>query len=273
MRRNFYILILLGILIAVLINLPASLTGRLGSFLRDAFAPLARSLTGVRSAGSVLLRQDSPGTNYDQLLSEITRLRLELQQARALEHENRALRQMLKLSAHAGRRLIAAEVIARDVNTWWQTARLNKGLADGVAQDMVVVTPEGLAGRIIRLSQNTSDVLFIVDPACRVSARVTRLNAFGIVRGQGISPTGQGTCRMDFINKAAPIIPGDEVITSGLGGVFPPGLVIGHVEQVQLDRSGLYQSAQITPSSDFRALDLVFIISHETGTFKEAAPK
>ncbi|MBU4211937.1 MAG: rod shape-determining protein MreC [Verrucomicrobia bacterium] len=262
MRRSFYILILAGILIIVLINLPGSTTARMNNFLRDATLPLSRPMAYLLASGRGLF-QDEPQTAHVQLLAEIAQLRLELRQAQALEQENRALRQMLGLSAHVGRRLIAAEIIARDVNAWWQTARLNKGLADGVALDMAVITPEGLAGRIIRISRTTSDVLFLVDPACRISARLTRLDAFGIVKGKGVSWRGQASCRMDFISKAVQIMPGDEVITSGLGGVYPSGMVIGHVDQVRLDPSGLYQSADIVPTFNFRSLDLMFVVSRD----------
>ncbi|MFH1969314.1 MAG: rod shape-determining protein MreC [Verrucomicrobiota bacterium] len=263
MRRNFYILILAGILIVVLFNLPGSTTARMNNFLRDAMLPLSRPMARVLTLGRGLFSNEPQTANHIQLLAEIAQLRLELRQAQALERENRALRQMLGLSAHVGRRLIAAEIIARDVNAWWQTARLNKGLADGIALDMAVITPAGLAGRIIRISRTTSDVLFLVDPACRISARLTRLDAFGIVRGQGVSWRGQASCRMDFISKAAQIIPGDEVVTSGLGGVYPSGLVIGRVDQVRLDPSGLYQSADIVPTSNFRSLDLMFVMSRD----------
>jgi rod shape-determining protein MreC len=68
---------------------------------------------------------------------------------------------------------------------------------------------------------------------------------------------------MDFISKSAQIMPGDEVITSGLGGTYPPGLVIGRVDQVRLDHSELYQSADIVPISNFRSLDLMFVVSRD----------
>jgi len=260
---------LAGILIIVLINLPGSMTARMNTFLRDALLPLSRPMARVLALGHGLFQDEPQALNQIQLLAEIAQLRLELRQAQALEQENRALRQMLGFSAHIGRRLIAAEIMGRDVNAWWQTARLNKGMADGIALDMAVITPEGLAGRIIRISRTTSDVLFLVDPACRISARLTRLDAFGIVRGQGVSWRAQASCRMDFISKAAQIMPGDEVVTSGLGGIYPSGLVIGHVGQVRLDPSGLYQSADIVPTSNFRSLDLMFVMSNDAATTQE----
>lgn len=265
MRQSFYILTLAGILIVVLFNLPGSTTARMDNFLRDATLPLSRPMAQILASGRGLFKSEPPAANQIRLMAEITQLRLELQQVRALEQENRDLRQMLGLSAHVGRRLIAAEIIARDISAWWQTARLNKGIANDITIDMPVITTQGLAGRIIRASKNTSDVLFLVDPACKVSARFTHSDAFGIVQGQGTSWRGRASCRMDFINKTVQIKRGDEVVTSGLGGVYPSGLVIGHVDQVRLDNSGLYQSADIVPVANLRSLDLVFVMGHDTG--------
>jgi len=135
-RRNFYILILAGILIVVLFNLPGSTSARMNNFLRDAIMPLSRPMAHLLASGRGLFQDEPQTANHIQLLAEITQLRLELRQAQGLELENRALRKMLGLSAHVGRRLIAAEIIARDGNAGWQTARLNKGLADGIALDM-----------------------------------------------------------------------------------------------------------------------------------------
>ena len=266
MRKNFYILVLAGILIAVLFNLPGSTTARINNFLRDAIMPLSRPMAHLLASGRGLFQDEPQTANHVQLLAEITQLRLELRQTQVLERENRALRQMLGLSAHVGQHLIAVKIIVWDVNAWWQTARLNKGLANGITLDMAVITPEGLVGRIIRISRTTSDVMFLADPACRISARLTRLDAFGIVRGQGVSWRGQASCRMDFIGKAAQIMPGDEVVTSGLGGVYPSGLVIGHVDRVRLDPSELYQSADIVPTSNFRSLDMMFVMSRDENT-------
>ncbi len=264
MRRNFYILILAGILIVVLFNLPAATTTRMSNFMRDALLPLSRPLNRLLASGRGVFQDGQQNANNVNLLAEIAQLRLELRQAKVLERENRDLRQMLGLSAHVGRRLIAAEIVVRDINAWWQSARLNKGTTDGIAEDMAVITPDGLAGRIIRSSMTTSDVLFIVDPASRISARLVRADAFGIVQGQGISWRGQASCRMDFIDKATQIVPGDVVVTSGLGGIYPSGLVIGHVSQVHPDPSGLYQSANIVPASNFRSLDLMFVMSNDS---------
>jgi len=255
-KQNVAILALAAALILAALNMPASVTDPLSAFLRDAVAPLS----GALARAPRLLRRGAPGAGDPGALAEIARLRVALRQTQALERENQALRRMLGLATQSARRLIAAELSARDVNAWWQSARLNKGARDGLALDMPVITPDGLAGRLVRVSRTTSDVLFLVDPACRVAARIVRPDAFGIVRGLGVSARGQAACRMEYLPKDVRVLPGDDVETSELGGLYPPGLLIGRVRRVRLDDSGLYQTAEIEPAANFRSLALVFVM-------------
>lgn len=262
MKRTLYSLIGAGILLILVMNLPEAVTARLNVVVRDTLAPLLSSL----SRGHVQLQAFFIGRRA--LTEENTRLKVEVEGLRhelrwrdSLEQENQELRNMLGLAAHARHRLVAAEVIVRDVNGWWQMLRVNKGAADGVSRNQPAITTEGVVGCIMDVSSHTCDVLLLVDPNCRIAARLAGQDAFGIVRGEGVTQLGDSQCRMDFIVKEADVKPGDEVVTSGLGGVFPPGLIIGYVEQVYLDRSRLYQYADLIPAVNLRALNLVFIIT------------
>ncbi len=254
----------LGLLLVVLFNLPPAVEARLADGVKDALAPAAggitRALAWVRGwfADGQALAADN-----QRLLAEIGQLQWEIRQLRSLDEENSELRRLLGLEARLHCRMIAAQVTSRAIGGWWQRARLDKGLAAGAARDCPVISAEGLVGRIVEVSARTSDVLLLVDPNSQVSARVARRDAFGIVRGQGVSWRGDPLCRMDFIVKEADILPGDEIVTSGLGGVYPPGLVIGYVERVYLDPSGLYQYADVVPVADLRLLGLVMIVSGE----------
>ncbi len=262
MRRKIIIVPALVFVLVLLLNLGGSGITTMRAAMADALAP------AIALCARLIARlnpwETSPtitAETHRQLLLETAQLRRELHQLSGLEEENRQLRRMLGLAEQNRTRLIAAEVITRDVNAWWQTARLNKGAADGVASDMPVITDEALVGRIARVSATTSDILFVADPHCRIAARLSRSGAFGIVRGQGVSWRGQTSCRMDFIDRHAQITPGDEVVTSGLGGIFPAGLLIGRIESVAMDASGLYQTAELTPIANTRLLELVFIIT------------
>jgi rod shape-determining protein MreC len=134
---------------------------------------------------------------------------------------------------------------------------------------MAVVTPDGLVGKTVDVSLRTADVLLLSDPNCKVSARIARTGTFGLVSGTGPARDGAMLCRMEFINKDVPIRAGDQVLTSGLGGVFPPGLLVGYVDAVDLDESGLYQRADVVPRADLGRLTYVFVVFEEEDPIEE----
>ncbi|MCO5045198.1 MAG: rod shape-determining protein MreC [Kiritimatiellae bacterium] len=263
-ERRFTIWVVLAILLLVLLNLPAAQTLGVKNAVRSGLAPLQESVSNgwhrlregwatVRGLGGMAIENQRMATEVARLLGEVRDLKL-------LERENEQLRSVLGFTSRAQRDLIPAEVIARSRDGWWQTLRLNKGAEHGAAPNQAVISVDGLVGRVLSVSGRTSDVLLLSDPTCRVSAQILRTGAFGIVSGRGPQWDGSVVCRMEFINKNIPVQPGDEVITSGLGGVFPRGLLIGYVDRVSTDRSGLYQYADIISKADLGTLQYVFAV-------------
>ncbi len=265
MKHKLIILIFCGVLIAVLVNLPVSATRRINTLLRDAVTSITLFFTDITSLVHTQLQDPIDVMDeYARMTVAIEQLRYKLRQRKSLEQENRELRELLGLAARSKYRLIASRIITRDINGWWQLARLNKGSKHGITPDMAVTASNGLVGRITEVSNETSDVLFLIDPSYKISARLSRLNTFGIIRGQGVSPLGDAHCQMHFITKEVDVMPGDEVVTSGLGSIYHPGIIIGYVKHAYMDQSGLYQCADITPAVDFRSLNIVFIVVRES---------
>jgi rod shape-determining protein MreC len=198
-----------------------------------------------------------------RMAEELVHLRRQVRELSTLDAENETLRGQLGFRRAERRPMIPVEVIARDAAGWWQTVRIDRGAADGLRADLAVVTSDGLAGRVIELSARTADALLISDPNSRVSARLPRTDAAGILVGAGVRPNGQAACRLDFIHRHLPIKPGDEVVTSGLGGVFPRGLLIGYVERVFTDEQGLYRYAEVIPRADLGAMRYAFVLTDE----------
>jgi len=264
MKRNIIVSIIFFILIGALFSLPREKTNSFANAIRDMFAAPQIGLHQAKEWTMSFGRGKAELLNENRLLRvKIEELRDEIRQNKNRQDENQELRDMLKLKAASKYSLIAAQLLARDVNGWWQMARIDKGAVDGIQADLPVISPEGLVGQIVSVSQNSSDVLFLTNPKVKIAARLARSEIFGIVRGQGVSWEGDAKCRMDFIMKGADVNRADEVVTSGLGGVYPAGLVIGYVENVQIDPSGLFQYTEVVPATDFRLLDTVFVVLPE----------
>ncbi|AKJ64259.1 Rod shape-determining protein MreC [Kiritimatiella glycovorans] len=206
----------------------------------------------VRGMGGLVER-------YQQLSEEIVELQTDLRAMETLERENRELREQLAFFRSTGRPMIACEVVGRGISGWWRTLRLNRGSRDGVRPGRAVVSPDGLVGSTAEVNAMSCEVRLLSDPSSWISARLVRAGSYGVVKGRG-SEGGRPTCRIEFINKDVEVRRGDTVVTSGLGGIYPEGLVIGYVEEVRTDRSGLYQSAGVVPKADLGRLRFAFVL-------------
>jgi len=261
-----------------LLNLPTAAARRVRGAVREALAPLHGLLSGaalrVREAASHLRGLGGMVGENRRMAEELALLRRRVHELSALDAENEALRAQLGFRRAERRPLIPAEVIARDPTGWWQTVRLDRGARDGLRPGLAVIAAEGLVGRTVEVSARTADVLLISDPNSRVSARLPRTDAVGVLIGSGVRPSGRVVCRLDFVHRHLPVKPGDEVVTSGLGGVFPSGLVIGYVEAVFTDEQGLYHYAEVIPRADLGQLRYTFVLpADEAGADTEdAAP-
>ncbi len=261
--------LILAVVVIALLNLPASISSGIKSVFRETARPLQGAIDSVFGAGGEVISSIGriPGLiKENELLQlEVARLKAEQNELRMKEVENADLRRLLTFTPPAKTTWIAAEVLARTRDGWWQTIRLNKGSGDGIKENMAVVSMEGLVGKTVAVSKNTADVLLLSDPSCRVSSRLLRTGSFGIVSGRGPSWEGEVFCRMEFIHKDVEVEPGDEVVTSGLGGVFPPAISIGYVDRVYTDNSGLYQHADVITHADLGNLRYVFVMQTDGG--------
>lgn len=203
------------------------------------------------------------------LRNEVTQLRVQNLQAQEYASENTRLRERLDYKNTATQfDLKAARVIGRESATWSSMIVINRGTVDGVHEDMPVVTPKGLVGRVVEAGPNSSKVQLIIDPRSSVGTLVQRPESRvnGIVEGDPDNPTMP---RMVNIPKTADVQEGDVIVTSGFGGVFPKGLVVGIVSQLKIDTGGLLQVAILEPAVDFQKLEDVMVITAS----REAPPE
>jgi rod shape-determining protein MreC len=265
--------LIVAALVLVFLNLPASVTGGVKSVVHEAVAPLQEMVGGawvtVRQGASNVRGYGGMLAENQKLSEQVTKLQAEVTHLQNLESENSVLRKQLGFQHANLRRLIPCEILGRDPDGWWQMLRLNKGSGEGITTNRAVIAIDGLIGKTVRVTPHTADVLLLSDPNCQVSARIQRTGAFGILSGRGPNWQGNVVCRLDYLNKNVEIVEGDEVVTSGLGGVFPAGLSLGKIDRIYTDRSGLYQYADVISKAEMGMLSYVFVVAD---TPQEARP-
>ena len=194
------------------------------------------------------------------LMAEVEDLRAKNLAANEFEAENQRLRALLGYKESAKQfDLVAARVIGREASTWSSTIVINRGSADGVANDMAVVTAMGLVGHISEAGINSSKVQLILDPRSSVGTLVQRPESrvAGIVEGDINNPTMP---RMVNIPKNSDVIVGDVIVTSGFGGIYPKGIVVGKITDIQNEESGLLKYGVVETTVNFQKLEDVAVI-------------
>ncbi|MCC5847207.1 MAG: rod shape-determining protein MreC [Verrucomicrobia bacterium] len=264
-RKGWIFWLSIGAILLIALNLPAPASRALKSMTREFIAPLqslgASVSSRFRNAREAIMARGGLPEEHQTLRRELVDLQHQLLELEELRRENLLLRRQLNFVDRSPRELIPAEVLARDISGWWQTIRVDHGGNPAVRANQAVTTAEGLAGKTLEISGRTAEVLLISDPACRVAVEIGDKGAFGILSGQGLSWRGSVLCRVELINKNIPIERSDPVYTSGLGGIFPKGFLVGYIEDVTLDENGLHQSATVRPRANLSDLRVVFIVT------------
>ncbi|GAB4331410.1 MAG: hypothetical protein Kow00117_16500 [Phototrophicales bacterium] len=192
-----------------------------------------------------------------ELEEALARSQAELVELREIASDAQRLAALLDYTnTFTNQETIVAEVISYDPNALFKTIVINKGSRDGIAPGMPVVTDQGLVGRVIDVTSNAARVLLIIDPSSYVSARLQTTRAQGSVRGQLT-----GNLEMIMIPLDAEVQEGDIVITSGLGGNFPPDIPIGQVTSKRQFEFELNQVAQIRSLINFDTLEFVLVVT------------
>lgn len=196
------------------------------------------------------------------LRKRIAEMEETVRQAEAALDENERLRELLNLREQ--RRdlsdIEAAYITEHEVTNWTSSLTLDKGTSHGVeVGDCVIDETGALVGIISEAGTNWSKMLTLVDTDIALGAQVFRTGDLGVAQGD-FSLMGKERLRLDYLPADCQLLGGDLVVTSGLGGDFPSGLVIGSVEEVQVDDSGAASYAILVPGVDFSSLAEVFVI-------------
>jgi rod shape-determining protein MreC len=193
----------------------------------------------------------------ESLLAENRRIRWELDTLQEVRLANERLRSLLDFKEEVALPALPAQVIAEDSSSWFRTVVIDKGSEDGIREGLPVVVPEGAVGRVIKCAPRQARVLLVTDASSSVATLVQRNRTRGVCRGQG------DVLALEFALRQEDIAVGDQVITSGTGGVFPKGLTVGQVTEVERGGYGLFKTVTVVPAVDFSRLEEVLVLLKE----------
>jgi len=269
-RPQYVALSLVLFLVLVIVNLPSQTATQFKLTLGGVFLPLfglASSVHGLTHQVDIALTpKRALAAEVDQLRRERQQSRIREAQAAEVYRENERLREALRLQKQIPGKLQYAHVILRDPANWWRTLQIDVGRRDGVVADLPVLTPEGtLAGRTKEVSYSSTRVALVGDPYCHVSAVVentdVRESGVGVIASGQASILDPSLVDLTWINNRQTVIkPGQRVLTSGLGGVFPPGFLIGHVIDATSVGFGLYTEARVKLAANLGNLEEVWVV-------------
>ena len=218
----------------------------------------AGAIRGVTGTWSNYVGLRHAQTENESLRKQVGELEVRLQEQRALAARAAQLEALLKLRESASLPTIAAEVIAGNPNPGLLTVTVNRGSADGVQENMAVIAPKGIVGRVIGpVASRAARVQLLIDQAAAAGAVTERTRAGGLVVGAEID--GRPGLRMDVVSNLADVIPGDTIVASGVDGIYPKGFVIGTVEKSERGKQ-LYRAITVTPAVDFSSIEEVLIV-------------
>ncbi|KWZ84182.1 rod shape-determining protein MreC [Heyndrickxia coagulans] len=208
-------------------------------------------------------------TENKKLKSHLEQLTSLEAQNHELKKENENLRSIIKEKNSLGdSESIQAQVIARNPDNWYEQVVIDKGEVNGVAKNMAVVTSGGFLGKVTQVDKfySTVELLSSPDETNRVSAKVqnAKKDAYGLIEGYDKKTKMLLLKQLDFNIK---VKKGDHVVTSGLSGMFPSGLLIGDIEKVTPDENGLTQTAYVKPAANFYDVREVLVINRKTQKF------
>lgn len=214
---------------------------------------------------------DALEAENEQLRQKVAQLEQTVRDAQEALDENERLRVLTGLIKENPQFTYdMAEVIARSPGEWATTISIDKGSSAGVEKNDLVVTSEGMVGYVSLAAPTYSEVTTLLDTNMMAGALVTRTRETGVAQGD-YELMGEGMLRLSYLSKDSDVVIGDTIQTSGEGGVFPKGVMIGTVERVMIEESGMNNYAVIRPFVDPETVSHVYIITGLTETQAEPA--
>jgi len=223
---------------------------------------VASTMTGgIHNAWTGYVNLRGVRAQNDDLKRQLGALQIQVQQERAAAQRAHQLEALLGYQRQLAITTVAAAVIGAGASPDFRTTTISKGASDALKENMAVIAPTGVVGRIVTLAPRAAKVQLLVDRNAGAGAIVERSRAQGVVLG-----AGEDLLRMEYVSGVADVKPGDTIVTSGIDGIYPKGFIIGKVESVDKG-NGIYKIIRVRPAVDFNRLEDVLVV-----TAPESAP-
>jgi len=263
-RYGILLAVVLVSLVLLTVQTRGGGTGRAGELVAIAVTPVQSLLVRINRGAVAFwvnyLEWKSVRHENTALRNDNERLRVQAMQVEETREENARLRRLLLLRDRLPLATVAGEVIGREAGGWVRSLTVNRGRGDGIGQQTPVIVPDGLVGRVIQVHRSAAVIQLLNDPASTVGAVAQRTRTAGLVEGDA-----GGTLRFKFMARdGANVAPGDLVVTSGLGTLFPKGLPVGRIIKIEDKGSALFHFAVLTPAVDFSRVEEVLLVTGQT---------
>jgi rod shape-determining protein MreC len=263
-KRSIIMIATLAIIIIVIIaatSVSRERVSKTEDIVGTLFRPATRLFTVVvnfvQNAVSDIAEIGSLKASNELLNQQVITLKAQVRELEVLRQENQRLREMLDFKqAQPDYELIGCSIIGKDPSNIFSIFLIDKGSRDGIAKNMPVITNEGLVGQVLEVGSTWAKVLPLSDPRSSVSVIVNRTRDPGILEGRLGNSFGGHT------SPEAAIVEGDELVTSGMGGIYPKGLYVGRITGIYYDETQLLKLIEVEPVVDFGKLEEVFVIRY-----------
>jgi len=197
----------------------------------------------------------SAGKENRALRESVKQLNVRVIEAQDAVLENERLKKLLGLKGTLQAPTVAATVIGEESAPWFRSIVIDRGSVDGLSEGMPVLATSGVVGRLVKVAASSSRVLLLTDYASSISAMIQRSRARGVLKGKG-----GGMCSLEFTVREDDVKVGDIVTTSGIGGVFQKGRVLGEVTMVKKGEYGMFQTIDVRPAVNTYNIEEVLVL-------------
>ena len=269
LRHNGILILIAALLLTGILAIISALTPGRSYWLSDLTAmvttPIQRGVGAVAGWMEGLYNYTHSYATLEEdvtlLKQEVARLEAQAREAEKALEENERLRELLELRERRNDFVFeSATILSRSATNWESTLTISKGSAHGVeAGDCVITSAGELVGIVSQAGARRATVITIIDPEIQMGGLVFRTDSAAILEGSFDLMT-EGMLKLSYLPDEVELVSGDVVLTSGRGEVYPSGLVVGAVERVSTDVSGVSRYAMVRPAADLNELTQVFVI-------------